>query len=171
MRRRKIKEQDDSNSLVLGIVSFIIFFSLIVGSLYGQSIRRSDSLNFYNLYIRSGLLSRTEEFKRTIKVEAKEKTIPEMIVEYSDKYQVNPMLIECILFNESGFNPEAVGDSGKAVGISQFHYPTWKSFRQKMGESTQDLRKSPEEAIKTLSWAISQGLKYHWSPVKNGVCQ
>ena len=99
------------------------------------------------------------------------KTIPEMIVYYSDKYKVNPMLTECILFHESGFRPQAVGDSGKAVGIAQFHYPTWKMFRNKMGLSEVDLRTNPEESIRTLCWALSEGYANHWSPYKNGVCQ
>lgn len=33
-------------------------------------------------------------------------------------------LIEC----ESGGNPEAIGDEGKAIGILQFHYPTFKRY-------------------------------------------
>ena len=168
---KKTKEQDDGDSLCLGIISFVIFISLIIGGLYGQVARRSDSLSFYNLYIRGGLLSRTQETRRSIKVEAKEKTTEELIDEYSQKYQVNKDFITCILFNESHFKSSAVGDNGKAVGMAQFHLPTWISFRSKMGESVKDLRSDPEQAVKTLCWAVSQGLKYHWSPVKNGRCQ
>ena len=35
-------------------------------------------------------------------------------------------LIDCLIKYESGGNPDAVGDSGKANGILQFHKPTFQ---------------------------------------------
>jgi soluble lytic murein transglycosylase-like protein len=99
------------------------------------------------------------------------KTTEELINEYSEKYQVRADLVRCIIFNESGFRATAVGDSGKAVGLAQFHLGTWQSFRKQMGESQEDLRKDPEESIKTLVWALSQGYNNHWTPCKKGICQ
>jgi len=91
------------------------------------------------------------------------KTIPEMIIEYSEKYQVDPLLVSCILENESHFRPEAIGDNGLAVGIAQFHLNTFKTFRRLMGETGKDLRTNPEESIKILCWALSTGRGYHWT--------
>jgi len=41
------------------------------------------------------------------------------------KYQT---LLRCIAFKESSYNQYAVGDSGRAYGILQFHYPTFKRY-------------------------------------------
>ncbi len=95
--------------------------------------------------------------------EKQPKTIPEMIIKYSEKYKVDPLLVSCILFNESSYNPNATGDSGKAKGIAQYHLATFKNFRRLMGKSQEDLRLNPEASIETLCWALSTNRGYHWS--------
>jgi hypothetical protein len=85
------------------------------------------------------------------------------IEKYAEEYGVSVRYLTCIAREESRFNSEAVGDSGKARGVYQFHLGTWQSFRRQMGLSTEDLRTDEEEATRTTAWAISKNLDGHWS--------
>jgi hypothetical protein len=76
---------------------------------------------------------------------------------------INPDYCFCIAFRESGFRENAIGDSGLARGIFQFHLPTWQSFRKQMGESTKDTRISAYDSIQTFAWALSKGYDAHWT--------
>ncbi len=143
-----------------------IYFTARLGVLFGLILL---------VFIFLGSIARNEPkpelIRPQIEVQAQEvkekiiikQTIPEMIINYSEEYKVDPMLVSCILFNESSYNPEAIGDSGKAKGIAQFHLNTFKTFRKLMGMSQKDLRLNPEESIRTLCWALSTGRGYHWS--------
>jgi len=95
--------------------------------------------------------------------EAPHKTPRALIVQFSYLYGVPENLALCIAKNESGFNPEAVGDHGKAVGLFQFWAGTWTMFRKKMGLSPVDLRTDPLESTRTAMWAIANGYGKHWS--------
>ncbi len=47
--------------------------------------------------------------------------IEEAILEATDKYGIDYELLYCIAIKESGLNPNAVGDHGKAKGLFQIH--------------------------------------------------
>ena len=49
----------------------------------------------------------------------------QVIYSYYPKYQ---NIIDCLIKYESSGNPLAVGDSGKAIGILQFHEPTFQRY-------------------------------------------
>jgi hypothetical protein len=85
------------------------------------------------------------------------------IEKYAAEYGVSVRYLVCIAKNESGFNPEAVGDSGRAVGVAQWHLGSWQFMREKMGLSTDDLRTCPEESIRTMAFAIANGYSHWWS--------
>ena len=93
-------------------------------------------------------------------------TEKELITFYSEKYNVNEKLVTCIIAKESTFNPEAIGDHGKAVGYAQFWAETWKRMRKQMGLETTDLRTDKAEAIKTLCFGLSTGRGHEWSTYK-----
>lgn len=69
----------------------------------------------------------------------------------------------CLAREESRFDPKAIGDNSKAVGVFQFHLATWQSFRRQMGLSTEDLRGCEKESTRTTAWAVANGLSRHWS--------
>jgi len=98
-------------------------------------------------------------------------TINELSAYYSRIYKVDEKYARCIIFKESSYNPAAVGDGGKAVGLVQFHLPTWKRFRKMMGKPQTDTRFVAEDALDTFFWALSKGYDRHWSPVIKGVCK
>lgn len=88
--------------------------------------------------------------------------IEEYIQKYSERYSVSSSLVRCIIWFESSNNPDAVGSAGEQ-GLCQFKLSTWRSFRRQMGESEEASPFNPEEAVKTLSFALSKGLGYHWT--------
>lgn len=94
------------------------------------------------------------------------------IKHYASLYGVSSEFLSCIIFHESGFRPEVKNKNSSATGLGQFISSTWVSFRKRMGEDTDlELRKNPEESIKTLSWALSKGYKNHWLVVQNKLCE
>lgn len=108
----------------------------------------------------------SEETKRRMAVVDTNGASPELIhyiEKYANEYGVSARYLVCLAREESRFDPEAVGDSGLSVGVFQFKFGTWQEFRQKMGLSTEDLRRCEEESTRTTAWAISNGLDRHWS--------
>jgi soluble lytic murein transglycosylase-like protein len=89
--------------------------------------------------------------------------VPLTISTAANEFGVSPDLMTCIAYRESTLNPLAVGDQGLAHGLFQFHLGTWRWMREMMGEALRDQRFDPLEAARTASWAISQGLGFHWS--------
>ena len=94
-----------------------------------------------------------------------------MIKKWASLYGVDVDLVACIVQEESGGNPLATGDHGLAHGLAQFHLPTWRMFRRQMGLSVIDQRENPEEAIRTLVWALKHNKGVHWTPYKDGRCR
>ncbi len=100
-----------------------------------------------------------------------EETITELTEFYGNKFEVEPSYLRCIIWFESRNDAEAVGDSGKAVGLCQFHLGTFLGFRKQMGLSQEDLRRDKAESVKVLAWAISKNYDHHWSVVNNNLCR
>lgn len=71
-----------------------------------------------------------------------------------------------ILACESNFNPHAVGDGGKSVGIAQFQRPTFYRLAKKAGYKG-DWRSSKDQ-VKLLTWAVGNGYAAEWSCYKGG---
>ena len=78
-------------------------------------------------------------------------------------FGIEPDYVYCIVQKESGFDKNAVGDSGLAHGLGQFHLPTWKSFRKQMGKSQEDTRFSAYDSIETLVWGLTKDYDSHWT--------
>jgi hypothetical protein len=85
------------------------------------------------------------------------------IERFAKEYGVSARYLVCLAREESRFDAQAVGDSGRAVGPFQYWLGTWQMFRRQMGLSTEDLRACEEESTRTTAWAISKGLDRHWS--------
>jgi len=78
---------------------------------------------------------------------------------------VNPEYAVCIAKAEAGpeLDPRVEGDNGRALGLYQWHYPSWVHVRQHMGLSTDDLRGDPVQATVTAVWAWKHGYRHWWS--------
>ena len=98
-------------------------------------------------------------------VYAKEPSTPEeLISHFAQIYGANEELLQKVAYCESRYNYLARGDGGYAVGIFQFHQPTWDSFSRDFGEEL-NIQSSYDQA-KLASWAFSKGLQSHWTCTK-----
>ena len=88
----------------------------------------------------------------------------EAMIEHAARaMDVSPEYAACIAYHESRFDPEAIGDQGRAVGLYQWHYESWAHVRRQMGLSTDDRRDDPVEATVTAMWAWRNGYRHWWS--------
>ena len=77
-----------------------------------------------------------------------------LIALYAIIYNVpQPVALEVARL-ESDYNVTAQGDGGDAVGIFQWHKPSWDIVRRAMGETTEDLRLDARENIRTAMYAM-----------------
>ena len=80
---------------------------------------------------------------------------------YSTEYAVAKDLLKRIASCESGFNSQA--DTGTYAGMFQFASQTWINARNSMGlDPNPDLRKNPEEPIRTAASMIQRGQQTAW---------
>jgi hypothetical protein len=78
-------------------------------------------------------------------------------------YGLDPALVGCLIARESDWDPQALGDEGRALGLAQWHLGSWCAVRRAMGLPEDDLRDAPHEALRTTLWALSQGYAPWWS--------
>lgn len=98
-------------------------------------------------------------------VYAKELTTPEELIQhFAQFYGADEALLLKVAYCESRLNYKARGDGGYAVGIFQFHQPTWDRFSKDLGEEL-NIQSSYDQA-KLASWAFSRGLQFHWTCTK-----
>lgn len=83
--------------------------------------------------------------------------IKEAIREVAIKYGVDNSQLIQVIKCESGFNAKAIGDSGKAYGLLQYHKPTFDGF------CSGDYH-SPKDQLNCVGkmWQTER-LKLHWS--------
>lgn len=96
-------------------------------------------------------------------------TLENTVYFFSDKYSVDPMLILNMIKCESKGNPQAIGDSGLAKGIMQYHTETFIRHSKEFGEVL-DIN-SQYDQIKLAVWAISTNKGNEWTSyraIKNG---
>lgn len=76
----------------------------------------------------------------------------------------NPAYFSCIVQHESGWNPQAVGDNGAAVGMWQWHIGSWQHVRNQMALPLNDERDDPIQSTLTAAYAIGVlGLDDWWA--------
>ena len=74
----------------------------------------------------------------------------------------NKEIIECLIKNESGWNINAVGDSGKANGILQFHRPTFEYYKELYNEEWLEYE-NPIHQIILTNLMLKDNLGYNWT--------
>lgn len=83
-------------------------------------------------------------------------TVQECIIHYSDKYDVSASLMAKVMWCESRYNPNAVGDNGTSFGISQIHLPAHPTVTK---EQATDI----EFATEFMAKAFANGDEWMWS--------
>ncbi len=83
-------------------------------------------------------------------------------------YGVPPDYARCIVENESAFNHIAIGDNNRALGLWQWHEPSWRHVRGKMGlDPDPQLRADPFESTVTALYAMTRLNLYRWWSTDN----
>lgn len=93
----------------------------------------------------------------------------EVIEKYSTEYGLDKNLVYSMLFCESTLNENAIGDSGKSKGISQYNPNTFIRHEKKLGEDLDE--QSWHDSIKLMTFAIANGMGNEWTSyraIKNG---
>lgn len=76
---------------------------------------------------------KTEEPKRTYYDVPLTKDLQDIIIDVSEKRNVNPALVLAVIEKESGYNPDASGDNGKSQGLMQIWRNAHKKRMKKLG--------------------------------------
>jgi hypothetical protein len=93
-----------------------------------------------------------------------ELVIATIITLYANLYGVPPDYALCVAQAESRLDPAAVGDSGRAAGLWQFHEPFWREMRAEMGRDADPaLRFDVRESTETAMYAMRRGYWEKWS--------
>ncbi|HHY03868.1 MAG TPA: lytic transglycosylase domain-containing protein [Thermoanaerobacterales bacterium] len=81
----------------------------------------------------------------------------DLIIKYSQEYDIDPYLLASVIKVESGFSPEVISKKG-ATGLMQLMPETAKWAAQKMGieDFTIDQLKKPEVNIKIGTWYLAK---------------
>jgi hypothetical protein len=88
-----------------------------------------------------------------------------LFTRFAGEYSVDRELLKRIAKCESSFNNEA--SNGDYLGMFQFASSSWTTVRSRMNADTNpDLRKNPEEAIKTAAFHVSTGGQNAWPSCK-----
>ena len=79
----------------------------------------------------------------TAKLSADENAAYPYVQKYAEERHISPALLMAIVKQESGFNPNAIGDGGLAIGYVQVHWDAAydAGYRSARGGSTEDLKK------------------------------
>jgi len=76
-------------------------------------------------------------FWKPKEVKADQLSIPEAVKNYAsaviNTYQLNPEMYHFVVSGESGYNPNAVGDNGKARNVMQYWEKTFLRHRERAG--------------------------------------
>jgi len=112
--------------------------------------------------------SELQNFKMSV-YKSKPLSQDDLIAKMATKYNVHRYTLHCVLFHESNYNENAVGDSGKAVGAAQIWPETFIRIR-KMCDLGEGERTDFYDSLETLACGLSKGRGSEWSPVKLGKC-
>jgi hypothetical protein len=82
--------------------------------------------------------------------------IKEATVYIADKYLIDKSQLLTTIQCESSFKYNAIGDNGLAIGVAQFHKPTFDRFCK--GEYT-----STKDQLKCMAEMWQKGYQRHWS--------
>ena len=83
-------------------------------------------------------------------------TIPDLITQFAQEYDVSEELITKIVRCESSFRSDAIGDGGKSYGLVQIHQPSWPDI-------TKEQAFDPEFAIEFLAKKLSEDKGELWT--------
>jgi hypothetical protein len=91
--------------------------------------------------------------------------LDDLFSRFAGQFSVDKEQLKRIASCEAGFNNDST--NGDYVGMFQFASSTWSVIRGRMNaDPNPDLRRNPEEAIKTAAFHVSQGGAGAWPSCK-----
>ena len=89
--------------------------------------------------------------------------IPDEIDQLCKEYNFNyPTLMKKLAWAESRYGQDKrCGDGGKACGLYQWHYSTWKEFQKKFNRYDLDWNNNRDQIVMTIL-ALKHGYWYRW---------
>lgn len=90
-------------------------------------------------------------------------SVTETIKLYAELHQVSEIELLTVAKCESGYNPKAIGDGGKAVNVFQYHKPTFIAFSKLMGEELDYYSYTDQAKLTAWIWKHKPGYKSHWT--------
>lgn len=88
---------------------------------------------------------------------------------YADKYGANKHQLLTVAYCESGYKQYAVGDGGRAIGIFQYHEPTFNSYSRLLGEELDYYSAHDQAKLTAFIWTEYPNEKRAWTcATKNG---
>lgn len=128
------------------IVLLTLFLTLFITLLGFQRTAISAENHLYDTYTH----------KRNIFPQPKGKVYYERLVdEYATAYGVSAYQMKGTIECESGWNPNAEGDSGRSIGLVQIHLPAHPA--------TDEEARAPEFAILFMAENFSRGNQHLWT--------
>ena len=73
--------------------------------------------------------NKVAQYNKGIQKSANKDTIKQKIINYANQIGLDPKLALAVAQQESGFNPNAVGDSGNSFGLYQIHKPSHPDYK------------------------------------------
>ena len=96
----------------------------------------------------------------------------EEVIDYlsmvSRAYKIDTGVFVATAICESGLNPNAIGDGGRAKNIFQFHAPTFRAFSQEVNVPDLEYNNWRHQAW-LAAWGFANGKKSHWTCFKQVV--
>lgn len=121
----------------LRVIALLIILSLTIrGKPVEETIQAVKASPVIPDKVKQAKVKRTKPKKPKLKAADKKavdfmnSSLGEWIIEYSGSKDIDPFLIFAIAERESGLNPNAVGDNGASVGLTQIQ-PRWSKERMK----------------------------------------
>lgn len=133
------------------IKKILILLSLLI--LIGRIIN-----GYYISYKRATAIRLENEARTALQAYVDSLTVPELITYLAPE---NAAELRGVAWCESTHRPYAVGDGGRAVGIMQFHRPTFDMYSKQMGEELN--YESSYDQIKVADYMWNKGLQRHWT--------
>lgn len=90
-------------------------------------------------------------------------SVTETIEKYAEIHDVSLEELLTVAKCESGYNPKAVGDGGRAVNIFQYHKPTFDRFSKLMGEQLDYYSYYDQSKLTAWIWKHYPQYKNHWT--------
>ncbi len=127
------------------------------------------SRTIITLVIASSLLGLYPQRIVSQELKISELSTTEQINHFAKIYNVDGSLVSAMVKCESKGDIDAVGDSGRAFGILQYHKASFERHSKLFGEELDYY--SSYDQIKLTSWALSKGYGREWTSyraIKNG---